>query len=129
MYSDVRSWFFPPLSLSLLAYCMCYICRKGGKKSHHQKFKTLAMEDNMNNGDDVHFLIAADIDEPISSLPRSFDDSYFDKFPDGYRFTPTDEELILCYLKKKIENIPLPPNRIRDEDIYQFNPNTLAGNF
>ncbi|PON97964.1 NAC domain containing protein [Trema orientale] len=59
------------------------------------------------------------------SLPSSCDDdevvSFFDNLPPGYRFAPTDEELI-GYLQKKITNQPMPKNRIRDVDLYRWNP-------
>ncbi|KAF2306845.1 hypothetical protein GH714_021972 [Hevea brasiliensis] len=42
--------------------------------------------------------------------------------PPGFRFHPTDEELILQYLKKKIASIPFPVSIIADVDIYKFDP-------
>ncbi|KDP20283.1 hypothetical protein JCGZ_06869 [Jatropha curcas] len=42
--------------------------------------------------------------------------------PPGFRFHPTDEELILHYLKKKISSAPFPVSIIADVDIYKFDP-------
>ncbi|MFQ6656383.1 hypothetical protein Gotur_026505 [Gossypium turneri] len=42
--------------------------------------------------------------------------------PPGFRFHPTDEELILHYLKKKITSSPFPVSIIADVDIYKFDP-------
>ncbi|KAG0457730.1 hypothetical protein HPP92_022606 [Vanilla planifolia] len=42
--------------------------------------------------------------------------------PPGFRFHPTDEELILHYLCKKAESAPCPVRVIADVDIYKFNP-------
>ncbi|KAJ9179940.1 hypothetical protein P3X46_008250 [Hevea brasiliensis] len=42
--------------------------------------------------------------------------------PPGFRFHPTDEELILHYLKKKIASTPFPVSIIADVDIYKFDP-------
>lgn len=42
--------------------------------------------------------------------------------PPGFRFHPTDEELILHYLKKKVSSIPFPVSIIADVDIYKFDP-------
>ncbi|KAJ9166498.1 hypothetical protein P3X46_021245 [Hevea brasiliensis] len=57
------------------------------------------------------------------------EDAYFDSFPAGYRFKPYDEELVVHYLKKKIMNKPLPPNRIKEVELYKYNPDTLAANY
>ncbi|KAK4743666.1 hypothetical protein SAY87_009978 [Trapa incisa] len=42
--------------------------------------------------------------------------------PPGFRFHPTDEELILHYLQKKVSSVPLPVSIIADVDIYKFDP-------
>ncbi|MED6167815.1 hypothetical protein PIB30_006095 [Stylosanthes scabra] len=42
--------------------------------------------------------------------------------PPGFRFHPTDEELILHYLRKKVASIPLPVSIIAEVDIYKLNP-------
>ncbi|KAF9670217.1 hypothetical protein SADUNF_Sadunf13G0045400 [Salix dunnii] len=42
--------------------------------------------------------------------------------PPGFRFHPTDEELILHYLKKKLASTPFPVSVIADVDIYKFDP-------
>ncbi|KAJ8775044.1 hypothetical protein K2173_020048 [Erythroxylum novogranatense] len=47
--------------------------------------------------------------------------------PPGVRFLPNDIEVLHYYLKNKLEKKPLPPVNIRDVDIYQFNPEDLAG--
>lgn len=55
------------------------------------------------------------------------DINYLDSFPPGIRFCPLEEELIICYLKKKVMNEPLPPNRIMDVELYKFSPAQLEG--
>ncbi|KAF7076747.1 hypothetical protein CFC21_081360 [Triticum aestivum] len=47
--------------------------------------------------------------------------------PPGYRFQPTDAELILYYLKRKILGKKLRPNPVTEIDIYQFAPWDLPG--
>ncbi|XP_058107739.1 NAC domain-containing protein 2-like [Magnolia sinica] len=42
--------------------------------------------------------------------------------PPGFRFHPTDEELILHYLKNKTTSTPCPVSIIAEVDIYKFNP-------
>ncbi|KAK4792983.1 hypothetical protein SAY86_023418 [Trapa natans] len=42
--------------------------------------------------------------------------------PPGFRFHPTDEELILHYLQKKVSSVPLPISIIAEVNIYKFNP-------
>jgi hypothetical protein len=54
-------------------------------------------------------------------------DEYFHSLPPGYRFNPTDRELILYYLKRKVLNEPLPHHRIHEINIYQHHPQELSG--
>ncbi|KAG0466431.1 hypothetical protein HPP92_018011 [Vanilla planifolia] len=42
--------------------------------------------------------------------------------PPGFRFHPTDEELILHYLCKRAASAPCPVSIIAEVDIYKFNP-------
>ncbi|GLT78008.1 hypothetical protein SLA2020_495580 [Shorea laevis] len=42
--------------------------------------------------------------------------------PPGFRFHPTDEELILHYLSKKVASTPLPVSIIAEVDIYKSDP-------
>lgn len=51
----------------------------------------------------------------ISKDPRS-------SLPPGFRFHPTDEELILHYLRKKVSSSPVPLSIIADVDIYKSDP-------
>ncbi|KAF8043601.1 hypothetical protein BT93_A1812 [Corymbia citriodora subsp. variegata] len=47
--------------------------------------------------------------------------------PPGFRFHPTDEELILHYLRRKVTSSPLPVSIIAEVDIYKLNPWDLPG--
>uniref|UniRef100_A0A5B6YKA5 Putative NAC domain-containing protein 68 n=2 Tax=Davidia involucrata TaxID=16924 RepID=A0A5B6YKA5_DAVIN len=50
------------------------------------------------------------------------------KLPIGFRFHPTDEELIVHYLKRKVFSFPLPASVIPDQfDVFQTNPWDLPG--
>ncbi|XP_062105384.1 NAC domain-containing protein 83-like [Humulus lupulus] len=49
------------------------------------------------------------------------------KLPIGYRFCPTDEELLLHYLKRKVHAMPLPASVISDFDVFQTDPWALPG--
>ncbi|XP_038719780.1 NAC domain-containing protein 2-like [Tripterygium wilfordii] len=42
--------------------------------------------------------------------------------PPGFRFHPSDEELIVHYLKNKVTSSPLPASIIADIDLYKYNP-------
>lgn len=64
---------------------------------------------------------------PAAAAGGDGDLSYFDSLPDGYRFMPTDEEIILSYLQKKIDNLPLPPHRIKKVEFYEKPPEIFAG--
>ncbi|OVA16392.1 NAC domain [Macleaya cordata] len=49
--------------------------------------------------------------------------------PKGFIFKPTDKELVLEYLTKKILNQPLPPSRIKSVNIYEYNPEALIDKY
>ncbi|CAN8269300.1 unnamed protein product [Cochlearia groenlandica] len=42
--------------------------------------------------------------------------------PPGFRFHPTDEELVVHYLKRKAASAPLPVSIIAEIDLYKFDP-------
>ncbi|XP_076927542.1 NAC domain-containing protein 2-like [Bidens hawaiensis] len=44
------------------------------------------------------------------------------KLPPGFRFHPTDEELIMFYLRNKASSKPCPVSIIPEVDIYKFDP-------
>ena len=46
----------------------------------------------------------------------------------GFRFHPTDEELVRFYLKRKIQQRSLPVELIKHIDIYKYDPWELLGN-
>ncbi|KAA8537983.1 hypothetical protein F0562_027437 [Nyssa sinensis] len=50
-----------------------------------------------------------------------------DFWPPGFRFHPTDEELILYYLKRKICRRRLKPDIVGDIDVYKWEPEELPG--
>ncbi|KAL6987135.1 hypothetical protein U1Q18_012892 [Sarracenia purpurea var. burkii] len=54
------------------------------------------------------------------------DEKYFDSFPLGIRFKPTDKELVGYYLKNKIMGRTLPRSRIRDVNLYNYSPHQLS---
>ncbi|XP_077254096.1 NAC transcription factor 56-like [Tasmannia lanceolata] len=47
--------------------------------------------------------------------------------PPGFRFHPTDEELVVHYLKKKASSSPLPVTIIAEIDLYKYDPWELPG--
>nr|GMD92451.1 NAC transcription factor 56-like [Ipomoea batatas] len=44
------------------------------------------------------------------------------QLPPGFRFHPTDEELVVHYLKKKVASATLPVAIIAEVDLYKFDP-------
>jgi len=50
------------------------------------------------------------------------------QLPPGFRFHPTDEELLVHYLKRKAASSPLPVAIIAEVDLYKFDPWELPGN-
>nr|AXF54229.1 NAC8 [Cucurbita pepo] len=49
-------------------------------------------------------------------------DSDRPNLPPGFRFHPTDEELVVHYLKKKATSLPLPVAIIAEVDLYKYDP-------
>ncbi|KAK8587500.1 hypothetical protein V6N13_086484 [Hibiscus sabdariffa] len=49
------------------------------------------------------------------------------KLPPGFRFQPTDEELVFQYLKCKVFSYPLPASIIPDLNVCNFDPWELPG--
>jgi hypothetical protein len=49
--------------------------------------------------------------------------------PIGFRFDPTDEELLIHYLKKKVSSSPLPASIIAEIDLYKHDPWDLPGEY
>ncbi|KAL7084530.1 hypothetical protein ACP275_14G228600 [Erythranthe tilingii] len=47
-------------------------------------------------------------------------------YPSGFRFVPTDEELIVEYLKRKKDKERIPVDGISVVNLYLYNPHTLA---
>ncbi|MFS7914933.1 putative transcription factor NAM family [Helianthus anomalus] len=53
--------------------------------------------------------------------------AYLDSLPTGCRFLPTDKELIVHYLRKKINNQNLPKTKISEANVYGYHPKDLTG--
>lgn len=51
------------------------------------------------------------------------------RLPPGFRFHPTDEELVVQYLKRKVFSYPLPASIIPEVDVCKFDPWDLPGWF
>ncbi|KAL3813923.1 hypothetical protein ACJIZ3_015191 [Penstemon smallii] len=47
--------------------------------------------------------------------------------PAGYRFTPTDNELLVYYLKGKVYNLPLPNLILEHDAVFDSSPSDLPG--
>ncbi|XP_051122146.1 NAC domain-containing protein 83-like [Andrographis paniculata] len=47
--------------------------------------------------------------------------------PPGFRFQPTDEELVLQYLRRKVFNHPMPVSVIAEADVCRVDPWNLPG--
>lgn len=51
------------------------------------------------------------------------------RLPPGFRFHPTDEELVVQYLKRKVFSYPLPAAIIPEVDLCKADPWDLPGSF
>ncbi|KAF5449278.1 hypothetical protein F2P56_029742 [Juglans regia] len=49
------------------------------------------------------------------------------RLPPGFRFHPTDEELVVQYLKRKVLSCPLPASIIPEVDVCKYDPWDLPG--
>lgn len=49
------------------------------------------------------------------------------RLPPGFRFHPTDEELVVQYLKRKVLSFPLPASIIPEVDVCKSDPWDLPG--
>lgn len=49
------------------------------------------------------------------------------RLPPGFRFHPTDEELVVQYLRRKVLSLPLPASVIPEGDVCKSNPWDLPG--
>lgn len=47
--------------------------------------------------------------------------------PPGFRFYPTDEELVVHFLHRKVALLPCHPDVIPDLDLYPYDPWDLDG--
>ncbi|TYH51817.1 hypothetical protein ES332_D10G305400v1 [Gossypium tomentosum] len=59
-------------------------------------------------------------------LMEEKDEACLRSIPPGYRFKPRDDEIINFYLRPKIFGLPLPPNRIKEVFLYNYDPQTLT---
>ncbi|KAL6499620.1 hypothetical protein OROGR_027530 [Orobanche gracilis] len=50
-------------------------------------------------------------------------------YPPGYRFMPTDMEMIIVYLRKKVNNEPIPVVGMSEVNLYKFSPKYLSENY
>lgn len=62
-----------------------------------------------------------------SEMTRNSAADLGDVWPPGFRFHPTDEELVLYYLKRKIFRRKLKLDIICEVDVYKWDPEELPG--
>lgn len=51
------------------------------------------------------------------------------QLPAGFRFHPTDEELVMHYLCRKCASQPISAPIIAEIDLYKYDPWDLPGNY
>lgn len=49
------------------------------------------------------------------------------KLPPGFRFQPTDEEIVFQYLRRKVFSCPLPASIIPELNVSKYDPWDLPG--
>ncbi|KAL0282713.1 UNVERIFIED_CONTAM: NAC domain containing protein 50 [Sesamum angustifolium] len=80
---------------------------------------SICMWSNMNTFVNVDAFVREEEQYPSSSRSAM-------NLPVGYRFLPTDDELIVHYLKRKVYSQPLPYNNIPTVNLYQYTPENLC---
>ncbi|KAF3786943.1 NAC transcription factor [Nymphaea thermarum] len=63
---------------------------------------------------------------PLVALPMQVPPQQ-PQLPPGFRFHPTDEELVVHYLQRKASSAPLPAAIVAEVDLYKFDPWELPG--
>ncbi|KAE8726373.1 hypothetical protein F3Y22_tig00007043pilonHSYRG00094 [Hibiscus syriacus] len=63
---------------------------------------------------------------PLISKSAEEDEAYLKSLPPGFRFSPDDVVLVDYYLRRKVYNQPLAPHRIKDVQLYAYDPDTLT---
>lgn len=70
-----------------------------------------------------------DEEEMETNRPISFIRNGIVRLPPGFRFHPTDEELVVQYLRRKAFSCPLPAAVIPEINLCNFDPWDLPGNY
>lgn len=52
---------------------------------------------------------------------------FLEMAPSGFRFTPTDTELMCDYLMKTANSLPLPFPMLKVIEFFELNPEVMAG--
>lgn len=86
---------------------------------HHFHFHSIA----------CHILVVVQINIEIYKSLFMGDNNNManEKLPPGFRFYPTDEELIVHFLHRKAALLPCHPDVIPDLDLYPYDPWELDG--
>ena len=90
-------------------YINAYILKRGKLFACYKKFSRVCGTQELTNMD-------------VAKLDN-FDDKKEDEVVlPGFRFHPTDEELVGFYLRRKVDNKPLRIELIKEIDIYKYDP-------
>ena len=93
--------------------------------NHHQKYihyKKVLVESNLKLGQTGAGKRKRGMEvEKTSTLDNKKDDDEEVVLP-GFRFHPTDEELVGFYLRRKVEKKPISLELIKQVDIYKYDP-------
>lgn len=65
----------------------------------------------------------------MESIVKSDDDEEKELMLPGFRFHPTDEELVGFYLTRKVQNKRIKIDRIKEVDIYRHDPWDLPSKY
>ncbi|URE23711.1 nucleoside-diphosphatase, partial [Musa troglodytarum] len=98
--------------------------REGKGREKRARFVFLLLDEE-DKGDDERPKYSSVFHLPDASESSTMSDPA--SLPPGFRFHPTDEELILHYLRNQAASLPCPVSIIAEVDIYKLDPWDLPG--
>ena len=123
LYTSPLPSFFLPLfsySLTLLDYKYYHICLPSNWTSISYHFSTSLFF--------FSFSFSSRVDRIFLAMEKlNFVKNGVLRLPPGFRFHPTDEELVVQYLKRKAYSCPLPASIIPEVDVCKADPWDLPG--
>ena len=118
---------------------MCKIYNTNNRKSSEQDEDHLEVVSDINSTTQLPQVLNTEIISPglslqgretiMNDLCKLKEEQLKEKNPPGFRFDPTNRELVKYYLKLRVLNKPQPELSFMEVDLYNQNPDTFAGSY